>query len=94
MKIDIHHTAKLANMPLSETESTMLEKQLEETLAYIEHLNEVKTDDIEPTAQVTGLENITRDDVVTRSFTQEEALRNSKHTYNGFFMVKAVLDQE
>ena len=93
MKINIAHTAKLASIPLSAEESTKLESQLEETLAYIERLNEVQTEGIIPTSQVTGLENVTREDVVTASFTQEEALKNSKHTYNGFFMVKALLEQ-
>jgi len=93
MKIDIHKTAALANIPVTKDEVETLEQQLIETLTYVQRLNEVKTDDVSPTSQVTGLENVTREDSITASFSQEEALKNAKHTYNGFFMVKAILDQ-
>lgn len=94
MKIDIHRVAKLADIPLSETEAAKLEKQLEETLDYVAQLNTLDTEHVEPTSQVTGLENVTRDDVVTPSLSQEEALKNAKRVHNGFFVVDAVLAVE
>lgn len=93
MKIDVSHIAKLANLPLSEEEKKKFEKQLEETLTYIENLNEIDTKGVIPSSQVTGLENVTRDDAVVKSFTQEEALKNAKSTYKGFIKVKAILEQ-
>ncbi len=91
MKIDITHVAKLANLPLSPEEKKKFEKQLEETITYIESLNEVNTEGFEPTSQVTGLENVTREDEVRPSLSQEEALSNAKSTHNGFFKVKGIL---
>ncbi len=92
MKFDISHVAKLANLSLSEGEKKKLEKQLEETVEYVESLNEVNTEGVEPTSQVIGLENITREDVVKTSLTQEEALKNAKSTDRGFFKVKGIIN--
>ncbi len=94
MKLDVKHIAKLANLTLSEEEEKKFEKQLEETVEYIEGLSEVDTTDVEPTSQVTGLENVTREDEITASLSQEEALRNAKSTHKGYFKVKGILNNE
>lgn len=75
-------------------EEKKLEKQLEETLSYIEILKEIDTKNIQPTANVTGLENITREDKPAESLTQKQALSNAKKEYNGFFEVDAILDND
>lgn len=92
MKIDVKHVAHLAELPLKDEEIKKLEEQLESTLDYIQQLDEVDTKNIEPTSQVTGLENITREDIATESLTQEQALSNSDETHNGLFKVKGILD--
>lgn len=92
MKINIKHVAKLANLPLTQDEENKLEKQLQETLTYVEKLNEVDTTNTPPTSQVTGLENITRDDETSISLSQEEALSNTKSKHDGFFKTKAILE--
>lgn len=93
MKIDVSHIAKLANLPLTNEEKKKFQKQLEETLSYIESLNEVDTENVEPTSQVTDLENVLREDEPTPSLSQEEVLKNTKTTHNGLFKVKAILDE-
>ena len=93
MKIDVSHIAKLANLPLSPEEKTKFEKQLEETIKYVQELASVNTKNTEPTSQVTGLENVTRKDISKPSLSQEEALSNTKEKYNGFFKVNAILEQ-
>ncbi|MBI2613691.1 MAG: Asp-tRNA(Asn)/Glu-tRNA(Gln) amidotransferase subunit GatC [Candidatus Levybacteria bacterium] len=92
MKINVPHIAKLANLPLKPQEKDKFEKQLSEILSYVEKLSEVDTKDSETTSQVTGLENITREDEVSPSLTQEEALSNTKNKHNGLFKVKAILE--
>lgn len=93
MKIDVSRIAKLASLPLKTDEKKKLEKQLEETLGYIENLNEVDTKNIVPVSQVTGLENVSREDETAPSLSQDETLKNSKSTHNGFFKVKGVLNK-
>lgn len=94
MKINTSNVAKLASLPLLESERNKLEKQLEETLDYVEELNEVNTKNVEPTSQVTGLENVTRDDKTKPSLSQEEALSNTKSVHNGFFKVNAIFEDQ
>lgn len=93
MTIDVSNVAKLANLPLKPEEKGKFEKQLSEILSYFKKLEEVDTKNIETTLQATGLENVTREDETTPSFTQEEALSNSKSTRNGLFKVKAILTE-
>jgi aspartyl-tRNA(Asn)/glutamyl-tRNA(Gln) amidotransferase subunit C len=93
MKIDVAHIAKLANLPLKPDEEEKFEKQLSETLDYVKKLEEIDTKNVKPTSQVTGLENITREDKITPSLTQEEALSGTKSQHNGLFKVKAILTE-
>lgn len=63
-KKDIEHIAKLARLDLSEEEYEKFGPQLSGILGYIDQLKEVDTSQVEPTAQVTGLENGLREDEV------------------------------
>lgn len=54
-KKEVEHVAKLARLGLSSDEKKKFEKELSDILDFVEKLNEVKTDKVEPTAQVTGL---------------------------------------
>lgn len=94
MKINIKHIAKLANIPILPEEERKLEEELESTLKHIERLAELATKDVLPTFQVTGLENVWREDQITPSFTQEEALKNAHKTHNGFFIVPGLLENK
>jgi aspartyl-tRNA(Asn)/glutamyl-tRNA(Gln) amidotransferase subunit C len=93
MKIDITHIAKLANLPLTDSEKNKLEKQLEETLEYVDHLKEIDTSKVEGTNEVNNLVNVWREDEVRPSLSQEKALMNAKRTYKKFFVVPAILEE-
>ena len=92
MKLNVLHVAKLANLPLSKKEEKTLERQLSETLTYIGQLSEIDTSKTKPTAHVTGLENISREDIPEKSLTQKQATSNAKKLHDGFFVVDAILD--
>lgn len=93
MKIDVSHVAKLANLPLSDKEKKKFESQLSSILDYVAQLEKVDTKGVEPTSQVTGLENVTRDDNPSPSLSQEEVLENTKSKHNGMFKVPAILEK-
>lgn len=52
----------------------MLQTDLGNILEYINQLSELDTSGVEPTYQVTDLENVGRDDVVAESLADREAL--------------------
>ena len=92
MKIDVKKVAKLANLKLEARDEKKFEKQLNEIVSYVEKLNEVDTKGVEITSQVTGLENVTREDTPSPSLNQEEALSGTKSKHNGLFKVDAILE--
>lgn len=94
--IPVRHIAKLANIPITDQEEHALEKAFIETLKVIDDLKSVDVTGVEPTSQVTGLENIWREDQVDQahSFTQIEALANAHQSHDGYFVVPQVIDQD
>lgn len=90
---DVKHIAKLAQLGLSDKEVKKFQKQLSQILDFVNQLRVVDTKKVAPTSQVTGLENVFRDDVVEPSLSQEEVLSNAPDQHKGFFKVKAVLEQ-
>jgi aspartyl-tRNA(Asn)/glutamyl-tRNA(Gln) amidotransferase subunit C len=63
-KEQIEHIAKLARLELTDEELKKFGGQLSAVLGYIDQLREVDTKGVLPTAQVTGLTNVLREDVV------------------------------
>ena len=63
-KKEVEHIALLARLGLTEAEKEKFALQLSSILDYVEQLKEVDTKGIEPTAQVTGLENVMRKDKI------------------------------
>lgn len=94
MLIDIAHIAKLANLSIKKEDEKKFETQLSSVLDYIGRLNEIDTTDVQETSQVTGLENITRQDKTLPSLSQADALSQAKSTHIGFFSVKGVFLDE
>lgn len=92
---DVAKIAKLATIPITDSEANVLANGFTKVLTIVDELNNVNVSNVEPTSQVTGLENVFREDVVdkNRMFTQKEALSNANRTADGFFMVDQVLDE-
>lgn len=61
---DVHHLAQLSSLQLGDDEAEALRIDLQNILGYIEQLSELDTVGVEPTYQVTDLQNVWRDDVV------------------------------
>ncbi|MDD5623256.1 MAG: Asp-tRNA(Asn)/Glu-tRNA(Gln) amidotransferase subunit GatC [Candidatus Peribacteraceae bacterium] len=60
----VRHIAKLARLEISDAEVEKYARELSAILDYVEKLKEVKTEGVEPTAQVTGQANVFRSDVI------------------------------
>lgn len=93
---DIAHIAKLARIPLSHDEEQTLAEGFTSTMKVVDELFAVNVKNVEPTHQVTDLENVLREDEVdaSRTFTQETALANAKATHNGFFVVNQIREEK
>ncbi|PIR62099.1 MAG: Asp-tRNA(Asn)/Glu-tRNA(Gln) amidotransferase GatCAB subunit C [Candidatus Pacebacteria bacterium CG_4_10_14_0_8_um_filter_43_12] len=95
-KTQVTHVAQLASLTITEQEAEHLVGAFDETLAVIDNLSQLSLNETEPTSQVTGLENITRaDEVLTDNmFSQQEALANAKRSYDGYFVVDRIIDND
>lgn len=89
----VKHIAKLANLPLTEEQEDEYALQLSKILDYMDQLNEVFTDPVEPTFNVLELNTIERKDEPSVDLTQEEALSNAQRKESGFFIAKGVFEE-
>ena len=90
---EIDHIAKLSRLELSDGEKELYSHQLSDVLTYVEQLNEVNTDSVEPTANVTGSENIWRDDEIEISgITHRDIEANAPEFKDGSFVVPGVFE--
>lgn len=71
---DVRRLANLSSLQLGDDEITSLQTDLSNILNYIEQLSELDTNGVEPTYQVTDLENIGRDDEVQLHAASREML--------------------
>lgn len=93
-KQEIQGIAKLARLDLTEAELEKYGGQLSAVLSYIDQLKEVDVKGVEPTAQVTGLENVLREDEVKNWDEKEieEALKDAPEKEGRFIKVKRVIE--
>lgn len=89
---DVEHIAKLSRLTLSQTEKERFANQLSDVLEYVGQLNEVDTTNVDPTAQVTGLDNIYVNDLVTNPEGDSELLSNSPEKEKTFIKIPAVFE--
>jgi aspartyl-tRNA(Asn)/glutamyl-tRNA(Gln) amidotransferase subunit C len=95
MKLDreeVMHIALLARLGLTEEDLEKFSGQLSHILETFEALQQVNTDNTQPTAYPIPLENVVREDEVAPSLRQSEILANAPRQEEGFFQVKAVLE--
>jgi len=93
--MDVRKIAKLAHLEITDEEVAIYTPQMANIVKYVEQLNELDTDNVEPmlgglTAEGAVTETI-RLDEISKSFTQEEALSEAPSGVAGHFQVPKVL---
>ncbi len=87
---DVEHVAKLARLELSEDEKVKFSKQLGDILKYVEQMNEVNTEGVEPMNHAMEFYNVMREDVVKYENTREELMANAPEQEEDFFKVPKI----
>lgn len=90
---DVLHLAQLSSLELAdEAEINGLQNDISNILGYVEKLSELNTDGVEPTYQVTDLENVWRDDtVINYGVTREDLLARAPESTDNQVKVPKVL---
>ncbi|MBE3578110.1 MAG: Asp-tRNA(Asn)/Glu-tRNA(Gln) amidotransferase subunit GatC [Limnochordales bacterium] len=89
----VEHVARLARLALREEEKAIFAEQLGQILAYAAKIRELDLANVEPTAHVLGLTNVTRPDEVRPSLSQEEVLQNGPEVQDGYFRVPRIVEE-
>jgi aspartyl-tRNA(Asn)/glutamyl-tRNA(Gln) amidotransferase subunit C len=89
---DVLHLAQLSNLSLTESEIVGLQTDIGNILGYIQQLGGLETGGVEPTYQVTGLQNVWRDDeIIDYGISREELLQRAPLSENNQVKVPKVL---
>jgi len=94
-KIDaeqVRKVARLARLELDEREVEEFAGQLSSILEYVEKMNELDTEGVEPLAHCLPISNVLRADVARESIGTESALANAPQRDGEFFKVPKILD--
>ncbi len=93
-RVDVEHIAKLARLKMSPEELQRYQSDLSAILDYMDQLNELNTDNVEPTAHPLPVHTVLREDEISPSYEPDQALRNAPKRDGSFFAVPKVLRQD
>lgn len=93
---EVEHIANLVRIKLTEREKDKFREELSLILDYVNKLNKLDTEKIEPLCQITGITNALRPDEYRKDFEinedlNEKLIGQAPHKENGFLKVKSVL---
>lgn len=89
---EVMHIAKLCRLGLSEEDVQQFQEQLSNILEQFEVLEEVDTENVEPTGHSVALHSVTREDETVPCSDKEDILANAPRREGDQFRVKAVLE--
>jgi aspartyl-tRNA(Asn)/glutamyl-tRNA(Gln) amidotransferase subunit C len=88
----VRKVARLSRLELTDAEVEEFTGQLSAILDYVEKMNELDTEDVEPLAHCLPISNVFRRDCVRESLAAQEALANAPQRDGDFFKVPKILD--
>jgi aspartyl-tRNA(Asn)/glutamyl-tRNA(Gln) amidotransferase subunit C len=88
----VKHVANLARLAITEEEAEMFTKQLDSIISFAEQLNELDTDNVEPTSHVLDMKNVMREDKPEKGLPQSEVLKNAPDHQDGQIKVPAIIE--
>lgn len=93
--IDVRYVADLARIDLNAEEAEKLQGDMDEIIGYIEKLNELNVDGIDPTAHPIPLNNVMREDTSAPSLDREKVIENAPNSYDdAYIRVPVVIEEE
>ena len=87
----VEKLAHLSRLQYNETEKAEIKNDLQRMIAFVEKLNELDLDNVEPLLHMSDEVNILRDDVVKGSVSRSQALQNAPIHDEQFFKVPKVI---
>jgi aspartyl-tRNA(Asn)/glutamyl-tRNA(Gln) amidotransferase subunit C len=91
---DVEHIAQLAHLEFSPDEKQKLMQEMNQILEYMEQLNKLDTDSVEPLSHVIDLKNVFREDAAKPGLPAGDALKNAPSKTDEFFKVPKVIGEK
>lgn len=91
-RADVEYVAGLAQLTLDDATVDRLTGELGQILDYVDQLNELDTDGIEPMMHALDLTNVLREDEVKPSLDRDVALSAAPKTDGEYYLVPKILD--
>lgn len=88
----VKHVAHLARLAVTEEEANRLTQQLDKIITYAEQLNELDTENVEPTSHVLEIKNVMREDKAKPGLPNEEVLKNAPDHQDGQIKVPPIME--
>lgn len=88
----VEYVAALAKLSVSKEEKVKVAKDLENILGYIETMDELDTDGVEPMSHVLPVKNVFREDVVVNQENREQLIKNAPKKMDGCFAVPKTVE--
>ena len=88
----IDYVSILAKLELSEEEKETAKKDIAKMLDYIDKLNELDTEGVEPMSHIFGMQNVFREDVITNTDNSALVLQNAPGVKNGMYKVPRIME--
>jgi aspartyl-tRNA(Asn)/glutamyl-tRNA(Gln) amidotransferase subunit C len=94
--MDVKKVAKLAHLEITEEEVLIYTPQMQKIVAFVEQLNELNTDEVEPalgglTPEGQATQTVRMEEEPHQTLGQESAISQSPDTHAGYFRVPKVL---
>ena len=89
---EIRQISVLTRIAMTEDELDVMRAQMSNILDSVAILNEVDTEDVEPTGHSVNIKSVMREDQRQDSLTQDETLSNAPQRDGSFIRIKAVLE--
>lgn len=88
----VEYVSNLSNIRLDEETSAKMENELSDIIKYMDVLNGVETDGIEPMSHVFSIKNVLREDEIKDSYPRELILKNAPEQTNEAFVVPKIVE--
>ena len=91
-KDEVMHLADIAMLKISEEDIDMFTEKISQVIGFVETINEVNTENVEPTLQINNDTGLLKDYDEDQVLTREEVLQNTKEHQYGYFKILKVVE--
>lgn len=89
----IDHLARLAKLKFEDDQKESIREDLAKIIAFVDKIEELDTDNVEPLVHINQEINVLREDEVKETISQAQALKNAPSKDSDYFKISTVLSK-